>query len=84
MYANSCQLPLINTKHNNKRINYNNKSNNNKKNYVELFVYGQNIQRISKYLYKANISDVRLTKPTWAINRFPFFYFSLLLVVTNS
>ena len=32
IYANSCQLSLINTKHNNKRINYNNKSNNNKKN----------------------------------------------------
>ena len=70
MYANSCQLSLINTKHNNKRINYNNKSNNNK-------IFRQNIQRISKYLYKANISDVSLTKPTWAINRFPFFYFSL-------
>ena len=31
MYANSSQLSLINIKHNNKRINYNNKSNNNKK-----------------------------------------------------
>ena len=77
MYANSCQLSLINTKHNNKKINCNSKSNYNKKDLVELFVYGQNIQKISKYLYKANISDVRLTKPIWAITRFPFFNFSL-------